>query len=85
MAQKITYYAIVDASTTLEKPGGVFRRVENDESATDEFFSRDLSWEFSSLLSAAERGERMFDFVLVSDAEAERIVEWIRELAPPGE
>jgi hypothetical protein len=85
MVEKITYYAIVDASSTLEKPGGVFRRVANDEGTTDEFFSRDLTWELSSLLIAAERGDRIFDFVPVTEAEADRIVEWIREVAAPAQ
>jgi hypothetical protein len=80
MAEKITYYAILDEFSTREKPGGVLRRVENDQGSTDEMFSRDLSWEFSSLLIAAERGDTMFDFVPVSEAEADRIVARIREL-----
>jgi hypothetical protein len=58
MAEKVTYYAILDEFSTREKPSGVLRRVENDEGATDEIFCRDLSWEFSSLLIAAERSSR---------------------------
>jgi triphosphoribosyl-dephospho-CoA synthetase len=85
MAEKITYYAILDEFSTFEKPGGVLRRVENDEGKTDEIFSRDLAWEFSSLLIAAERGDTMFEFVQVSKAEAGRIIASIRELAASGE
>ena len=49
----------------------------------DEMFSRDLKWEFSPLLYAAERGDTMLDFVPISEEEAGRIVERIRGLASP--
>ena len=85
MAEKITYYAIIDEFSSRDRPGGVLRRVKNDEGQVDEAFSRNLRWEFSSLLYAAERGDTMFDFVPVSEDEASRIVERIRELAAPEE
>jgi hypothetical protein len=83
MAEKITYYAIIDEYTSPDRPRTVLRRVENDEGQTDEMFSRDLTWEFSPLLYAAERGDTMFDFVPISEEEAGRIVERIRGLASP--
>ena len=85
MAEKITYYAIIDEFSSRDQPGGVLRRVKNDEGQVDEAFSRNLRWEFSSLLYAAERGDTMFDFVPISEHEASRIVERIRGLAAPGE
>ena len=85
MAEKITYYAIIDEFSSRDRPGGVLRRVKNDEGQVDEAFSRSLRWEFSSLLYAAERGDTMFDFVPVSEDEASRIVERIRGLAAPDE
>ena len=85
MAENITYYAIIDEFSSRDRPGGVLRRVKNDEGQVDEAFSRNLRWEFSSLLYAAERGDTMFDFVPVSEDEASRIVERIRGLAAPGE
>ena len=85
MAEKITYYAIVDESTSRDTPRTAFRRVENDEGEIDEMFSRDLKWEFSPLLYSAERGDTMLDFVPISEEEASRIVERIRSLAAPGE
>jgi hypothetical protein len=83
MAEKITYYAIIDEFSSRDRPGGVLRRVINDEGQVDEAFSRDLKWEFSPLLYAAERGDTMFDFVAISEEEAGRIVERIRGLASP--
>ena len=85
MAEKITYYAIIDEFSSRDRPGGVLRRVKNDEGQVDEAFSRNLRWEFSSLLYAAERGDTMFDFVPISEDEASRIVERIRGLAAPDE
>jgi hypothetical protein len=83
MAKKITYYAIIDEFTSRDNPRTVLRRVENDEGQSDEMFSRDLKWEFSPLLYAAERGDTMLDFVPISEEEAGRIVERIRGLASP--
>jgi len=85
MAEKITYYAIVDEFSSRDRPGGVLRRVMDDEGQIDEVFSRDLKWEFSPLLYSAERGDTMFDFVPISEEEAARIVERIRELANPDD
>ena len=85
MAEKITYYAIIDEFSSRDRPGGVLRRVKNDEGQVDEAFSRNLRWEFSSLLYAAERGDTMFDFVPISEDEASRVVERIRRLAAPDE
>ena len=84
MPEKISYYAMIDEFTSRDRPRTVFRRVENDEGQTDEIFSRDLQWEFSPLLYAAERGDTMADFVPISEEEADRIVERIRELGGSG-
>jgi hypothetical protein len=85
MAENITYYAIIDEFSNRENPGGVLRRVRNDAGITDEAFSTDLTWEFSPLLAGAERGDTMFEFVPISDAEAERIVARIREAGSTAE
>jgi hypothetical protein len=84
MTEKITYYAMIDEFTSQDRPRTVFRRVENDEGQTDEIFSRDLRWEFSPLLYAAERGDTMVDFIPITEEEADRIVERIRGLGGSG-
>ena len=81
MTEKITYYAMVDESTSRNHPRTVLRRLENDHGETDEIFSRDLTWEFSPLLYSAERGDTMLDFVVISEDEAERIVASVRAAA----
>ena len=78
MAEKITYYALVDSHSSRERPRTVFRCVDNDAGRADEMFSRDLTWESSSLLRGAERGDTMVDFVPISADEAAEIVERIR-------
>jgi len=85
MTDKITYYAIIDESSSRERPAGVLRRVENDEGEVDETFSGNLEWEFSPLLYSAERGDTMLDFVAIGEDEAERIVARIRGLAASEE
>jgi hypothetical protein len=85
MAEKITYYAIVDEFGSLEQPAGVLRRIKNDEGTTDEVFSGDLEWAFSPLMYEAEHGDLENEFVPISEAEAARIVDRIKELAASAE
>jgi hypothetical protein len=85
MAQTITYYAIIDEFSSRERPGGVLRRVVDDNGQVDEAFSSSLTWEFSSLLYAAERGDTMFEFVPITEDHANRIITRIRETAEPTE
>ncbi|HEY0934584.1 MAG TPA: hypothetical protein VGD91_12675 [Trebonia sp.] len=78
MAEKITYYALIDSRSSRERPRTVLRRVENDAGQADEMFSRDLAWESSPLLHGAERGDTMLDFVLITQDEAAEIVARVR-------
>jgi hypothetical protein len=80
MTEKKTYYAIIDELSNRDRPAGVLRRIENDEGEIDEVFSRNLKWEFSPLLYSAERGDLSNELVPISEEEADRIVERIREL-----
>lgn len=85
MAEKIAYYAMIDEFTSRDNPRTVLRRVRNDEGTIDEIFSRDLRWEFSPLMYSAERGDLANEFVPISEAEAERIVDRIKGGATPAE
>jgi hypothetical protein len=78
MATKITYYAIVDEFSSRERPGGVLRRVQDDEGQEDQSFTRDLEWEFSPLLYSYERGDGDNQLFEISEGEAERIVDRIQ-------
>lgn len=85
MTEKITYYAIIDEDTNRGKPRTVLRRVEDDEGQTDEMFSRDLTWERSPLLHAANRGDTMLDFIPITKDEATQIIDRIRAEASQAE
>jgi hypothetical protein len=85
MTDQITYYAICDEDSSLDRPVGVFRRVRGESGQVDEVFSRHLQWEFSPLLYSAERGDTMYDFIPITADEADRIVTRIRESASPAE
>lgn len=74
MTDSITYYAILDEDSGLERPVGVLRRVETASGQLDEAFSRNLKWEFPPLLYSAERGDTRYDFTPISAVEALRIV-----------
>jgi len=79
MADKVTYYAIVDDLSSREQPAGVLRRIYFDVGGRrDEAFSQDLLWERTSLLVSAERGDLQNEFVEITEDEADRIVERIR-------
>ncbi len=78
MSKKTTYYAIVNEFSSLERPGGVLRRIEDDQGQSDEVFTRNLIWEASALLYSAERGNLDNKFYEISEDEANRIVARIR-------
>jgi hypothetical protein len=79
MAEEITYYAIVNEFSSRERPGGVLRRIKHPGGQHDEAFTRDLAWERSDSLRSAERGDTMNDFYPITEEEAMRIVERIRQ------
>lgn len=84
MTEEITYYAIVDEDSSREHPAGVLRRIRDDDGESDETFGWDLTWAPSSLLYERERGDVENEFIPITEEEAERIVERIRQLAGPG-
>lgn len=78
MPTKITYYAIVDDHSSRDEPGGVLRRVEDDNGEYDEEFGSDLAWTGSWLLYSHERGNMDAEFYEITEDDANRIVEQIR-------
>jgi hypothetical protein len=85
MTENITYYAIIDQFSSREEPAGVLRRVQKDGGTRDEVFSGELMWVFSPLKYSAERGDLANEFVPISEAEAARIVDRIKERAASAE
>jgi hypothetical protein len=79
MADKVTYYAIVDDLSSREQPAGVLRRIYFEVGGRrDEAFSQDLVWERTSLLASAERGDLQNEFIEITEDEANQIVAQVR-------
>ena len=79
MPDEVTYYAVVDDLSSREQPAGVFRRTYTEDGGrSDEVFTRDLAWEFSPELISAERGNLEFEFIEITEDEANGIVARIR-------
>ncbi|MGO8727957.1 MAG: hypothetical protein ACLQK8_14855 [Streptosporangiaceae bacterium] len=83
MPNKITYYAVVDARTTVDNPYGLVRRLEHDDGPEDETLRRDFSWIFTPAIAEWKRGDLTYDLVEVSHAQASKIIEHFRELWGP--
>jgi hypothetical protein len=84
MAELVTYYAIVDDYTSRDEPAGVLRRFDGGD-RRDESFGRDLKWQFSSLLHAAERGDTQYEVIPISENEADQIIARMRGTAESTE
>jgi hypothetical protein len=79
MPDKVTYYAVVNDLSSRERPSGVFRRTYTEDGGrSDEAFTRKLRWEYSTSLISAERGDTMNEFIVITEDEADQIVEQIR-------
>jgi hypothetical protein len=82
MADEITYYALVDDFSSRENPGGVVRRVKHEGGQRDEAFTANLTWERTSLLYSAERGNLDNQFCEITEDEAMSIADRIRRGTP---
>jgi hypothetical protein len=79
MLDKVTYYAVVNDLSSRERPAGVFRRTYTEDGGrSDEAFTRNLRWEYSTSLISAERGDLQNQFIEITETEANEIVARIR-------
>jgi hypothetical protein len=78
MPEKITYYAIVDDSSSRDEPAGVLRRIVHEGGERDEAFTRSLEWKRSASLYSYERGNGDNEIYEITEDEANRIVDRIR-------
>jgi hypothetical protein len=82
MPDKVTYYAVVNDLSSHERPAGVFRRTYTEDGGrSDEAFTRNLRWQYSTTLISAERGDLENEFIEITEDEANQIVERIRATA----
>jgi len=79
MSDRVTYYAIINDLSNLDRPTGVFRRTYTEDGGKlDQAFTRNLIWEFSPSLVSAERGDLLNEFIEITEDEANQIVDRIR-------
>ena len=79
MPNKITYYAIVGGSNTIDNPRGLARRLEHDDGPSDEALRDDFSWKFTPVIVEWERGDFDDELLEVSHEQASKIIEYFRE------
>ncbi len=80
MPDKITFYAIVGGSNTIDHPRGLARRLEFDGNGfTDEVLRDDFSWKFTPVIAEWKRGDFDDDLVEVSHERASKIIEYFRQ------
>jgi hypothetical protein len=79
MSDKITYYAVVGGTRTVDNPYGLVRRLETDWGFTDETVRKDFSWIFTPVIVEWEHGSFDDELVEVSHAQAEKIIQYFRE------
>jgi hypothetical protein len=84
MPAKVTYYAIVNEFSSRKHPGGVIRRIVDDDGRDDQAFTRNLTWEHTGTLYSYERGDGDNQLYEISEDEANRIVERIRRTVGGG-
>ena len=79
MADKVTYYAVVNDLSTRVRPAGLFRRTYTETGGLrDEAFTRNLVWKSSASLVSAERGDLQNDFFEITEDEADQLMEQLR-------
>lgn len=79
MPDKVMYYAVVNDLSSRERPAGLFRRTYfGSGGKRDEAFTTDLVWERSATLVAAERGDLENEFIEITEAEANQLMEELR-------
>ena len=79
MPDKVIYYAVIDDLSSRERPAGVFRRTYTEAGGKrDEAFTRNLVWKSSWSLVSAERGDLQYEFVEISEDQANQLMDQLR-------
>ena len=79
MPDRITYYAVVGGTRTVDNPYGLVRRLETEWGFTDEPIRKDFSWFYTPIIVEWEHGSFDDELVEVSHEQAEKIVQYFRE------
>jgi hypothetical protein len=79
MPDRILHYAVVNDLSSREQPAGLFRRTYTEDGGrSDEAFTRNLTWEYSTSLISAERGDLMNEYIEITEDEANQLMEELR-------
>jgi hypothetical protein len=79
MQDGVYYFAVFDSRGSRERPTTVVRRTCSSSGLmSDDALTPDLAWVGSTILIDAEHGESADKFALISDDEANQIIERIR-------
>ena len=79
MSDKVTYYAVTDEFSSLEKPAGLFRRTYTEDGGrSDQAFTTNFVWEFSPELISSERGDLQYEFTAITETEAVQLEQQLR-------
>ena len=70
-----TYYANVTPSHPRSDPAGLFRRIHTEPLPIDESLHRDLRWHRTEALYLNQLGYADFDYVEITESEAEIIID----------
>ena len=78
-AERVEHYAIIGIGRTMANPSGLARRRFTPSGRIDESLQRDLSWRPTSSITQWEYGNLSGELAVISEAEAEELVERFRE------
>jgi hypothetical protein len=77
--EKMEYYAVLGSGRTKQNPSGLVRRRMSSEGRIDEALQRNLTWAPSSAIVEWEYGDVGDELVVISEAEAQALIERFRE------
>jgi hypothetical protein len=79
MPDRTLHYAVVNDLSSREQPAGLFRRTYTEDGGrSDEAFTRNLTWEYSTSLISAERGDLMNEYIEITEDEANQLMNQLR-------
>ena len=79
MPDKTTYYSVIGYGRTEQNPSGLVRRRSGPSRTIDEALQRDLTWVPSSAIVQWESGDVGAALIVISEEEAEALIERFRE------
>jgi hypothetical protein len=76
--ERVEHYAIIGSGRTLANPSGLARRRFSQAGRVDESLQRDLTWRPTSSITQWEYGNLSGELAVISEAEADELIERFR-------